>query len=170
MRSVSRLALRIGLKISLPSDQLDALTLGAVLHDVGKIGVPDRILQKPGRLTDEEYQIIKRHPVLGARMLESVRELSPVVQAVRHHHERFDGKGYPGRLHGEDIPLAARIISVVDAFDSMIRERPYGYGISQETALEEIERNSGTQFDPRIVRALLEVVWELGDRQINSAG
>ena len=170
LRSVSRLALRIGLKISLPSDQLDALTLGAVLHDVGKIGVPDRILQKPGRLTDEEYQIIKRHPVLGARMLESVRELSPVVQAVRHHHERFDGKGYPGRLHGEDIPLAARIISVVDAFDSMIRERPYGYGISQESALEEIERNSGTQFDPRIVRALLEVVWELGDRQINSAG
>jgi diguanylate cyclase (GGDEF)-like protein/putative nucleotidyltransferase with HDIG domain len=170
LRSVSRLALRIGLKMSLPSDQLDELALGALLHDVGKIGVPDRILQKPGRLTDEEYQIIKRHPVLGARMLESVRELAPVVQAVRYHHERFDGKGYPERLRGEDIPLAARIISVVDAFDSMIRERPYGYGISQETALEEIERNSGTQFDPRVVRALLEVVWELGDRRINSVG
>jgi diguanylate cyclase (GGDEF)-like protein/putative nucleotidyltransferase with HDIG domain len=170
LRSVSRLALRTGLKMSLPSDQLDALTLGALLHDVGKIGVPDRILQKPGRLTDEEYQVIKRHPVLGARMLESVRELASVVPAVRYHHERFDGKGYPERLRGEDIPLAARIIAVVDAFDSMIRERPYGYGISQEIALEEIEKNSGTQFDPRVVRALLEVVWELGDRQADSAG
>ena len=170
MRAVCRLALRIGLKMSLPSDQLDALSLGALLHDVGKIGVPDRILQKPGRLTDEEYQIIKRHPLLGARMLSSVRELAPAVPAVRHHHERFDGKGYPEGLGGEDIPLAARIISVVDAFDSMVRERPYGYGISQETALEEIEKNAGTQFDPRVVRALLEVVWELGDRQADSAG
>jgi diguanylate cyclase (GGDEF)-like protein len=170
LRAVCRLALRIGLKMSLPSDQLDALSLGALLHDVGKIGVPDRILQKPGRLTDEEYKIIKRHPVLGARMLASVRELAPAVPAVRHHHERFDGKGYPEGLSGEDIPLAARIISVVDAFDSMVRERPYGYGISRETALEEIENNSGTQFDPQVVRAGLEVVWELGDRRVDSAG
>ena len=103
-------------------------------------------------------------------MLASVSELAPTVPAVRHHHERFDGKGYPEGLGGEDIPLAARIISVVDAFDSMVRERPYGYGISQETALEEIEKNAGTQFDPRVVRALLEVVWELGDRQADSAG
>jgi putative nucleotidyltransferase with HDIG domain len=170
VRAVSRLALPIGLKMSVPSDQLDALTLGALLHDVGKIGVPDRILQKPGPLTDEEYRIIKRHPVLGATMLAAVRELAPVVPAVKHHHERFDGKGYPERLRGEDIPLAARIIAVVDAFDSMVRERPYGYGISQETALEEIERNAGTQFDPRVVRALLEVIWELGGRQADSAG
>jgi diguanylate cyclase (GGDEF)-like protein len=170
LRAVSRLALRIGLKMSLPSDQLDALSLGALLHDVGKIGVPDRILQKPGRLTDEEYQVIKRHPMLGARMLASVRELAQAVPAVRHHHERFDGKGYPEGLVGEDIPLAARITSVVDAYDSMVRERPYGYGISRDTALEEIENNSGTQFDPQVVRALLEVVWELGDRRVDSAG
>jgi diguanylate cyclase (GGDEF)-like protein/putative nucleotidyltransferase with HDIG domain len=170
LRAVSRLALRIGSKLSVPSDQLDVLTLGALLHDVGKIGVPDRILQKPGRLTDEEYRIIKRHPVLGARIVASVRELAPVAPTVKHHHERFDGKGYPERLRGEEIPLAARIISVVDAFDSMVRERPYGYGISQEIALEEIEKNSGTQFDPRVVRALLEVVGELGDRQADSAG
>jgi HD-GYP domain-containing protein (c-di-GMP phosphodiesterase class II) len=137
---------------------------------VGKIGVPDRILQKPGRLTDEEYQIIRRHPMLGARMLASVMELAPAVPVVRHHHERFDGKGYPEGLVGEDIPLTARIISVVDAFDSMVRERPYGYGISRDTALEEIENNSGTQFDPQVVRALLEVVWELGDRRVDSAG
>ena len=103
-------------------------------------------------------------------MLSSVRELAPAVPAVRHHHERFDGKGYPEGLVGEDIPLAARIISVVDAYDSMIRERPYGYGISRKTALEEIENNSGTQFDPQVVRTLLEVVWELGDRRVDSAG
>jgi diguanylate cyclase (GGDEF)-like protein/putative nucleotidyltransferase with HDIG domain len=170
LRAVSRLAQQVGSKISLPSEQLDVLTLGALLHDVGKIGVPDRILQKPGRLTEEEYQTIKQHPVQGAKILASVRELAPVVPAVKYHHERFDGKGYPEGLRGEDIPLAARIISVADAFDSMIRERPYGYGISQETALEEVKRNSGTQFDPLAVRALLEVVGELGDRRVDFAG
>ncbi len=103
-------------------------------------------------------------------MLTSVRELAPAVPAVRHHHERFDGKGYPDGLVGEDIPRAARIISVADAFDSMVRERPYGYEISRQAALEEIEDNSGTQFDPQVVRALLEVVWELGDRRVDSAG
>jgi HD-GYP domain-containing protein (c-di-GMP phosphodiesterase class II) len=170
LRAVSRMALRVGLKMSLPSDQLDALTLGALLHDIGKIGVPDRILQKPGRLTDEEYEIIKRHPVLGATMLSPVRELAPAVPAVRYHHERFDGKGYPDGRRGEDIPLAARIVSVVDAYDSMVRERPYGYGISREAALEEIENNAGIQFDPRVVRSLLEMVWELEDRRADSAG
>jgi HD-GYP domain-containing protein (c-di-GMP phosphodiesterase class II) len=151
-------------------DQLDALTLGALLHDVGKIGVPDPILHKPGRLTDEEYEIIKRHPVLGAEMLAPMEDLAPAVPAVRHHHERFDGRGYPDGLRGEDIPLVARIISVADAFDSMIRGRPYGYEISREAVLEEIEKGSGNQFDPRVVRALLEVVWEFGDRRADSAG
>jgi diguanylate cyclase (GGDEF)-like protein len=170
IEAVSRLALRIGLKMSLSSDELDALTLGALLHDVGKIGVPDPILHKPGRLTDEEYEIIKRHPVLGAEMLAPMEDLAPAVPAVRHHHERFDGRGYPDGLRGEDIPLVARIISVADAFDSMIRGRPYGYEISREAALEEIEKGSRTQFDPRVVRALLEVAWEFGDRRADSAG
>ena len=170
LRAVSRMALRVGLKMSLPSEQLDALTLGALLHDVGKIGIPDRILHKPGRLTDEEYEIIKRHPALGARMVAPVKELAPAVPAVRYHHERFDGKGYPDGLRGEDIPLAARIVSVVDAYDSMLRERPYGYGISREAALEEIENNSGVQFDPGVVRTLLEMVRELEERQADSAG
>ena len=168
IEAVSRLALQLGSKMSLSPDQLDALTLAALLHDVGKLGVPDSILHKPGRLTDEEYGIIKRHPVLGADMLAPVEELAPAVPAVRHHHERFDGRGYPDGLRGEDIPLVARIISVADAFDSMIRGRPYGYEISREAALEEIERGSGTQFDPRVVRALLEVVWELGDQRAGS--
>lgn len=170
LKAVSRLASRIGSSMSLPRDRLDALALGALLHDVGKIGVPDGILHKPGRLTDKEYETIKRHPVLGAEMLAPVAELAQAIPAIRHHHERFDGRGYPDGLRGEQIPLAARVVSVADAFDSMIRDRPYGYGISRQAALEEVERNSGTQFDPRVVRALLEVVWEFDDRRTGSAG
>jgi diguanylate cyclase (GGDEF)-like protein len=170
LRAVSRLASRIGSRMSLSPDQMQALTLGALLHDLGKIGVPDQILQKPGRLTDEEYEVIKRHPVLGAEMLAPIEELALAVPVVRHHHERFDGRGYPDGLRGEDIPLVARVVSVADAFDSMTRDRPYGYGISRQAALEEVERNSGTQFDPRTVRALLEVVWGFDDQRAGSVG
>jgi HD-GYP domain-containing protein (c-di-GMP phosphodiesterase class II) len=170
LRAVSGLALRIGSEISLPGEQMEALASGALLHDVGKIGIPDRILQKSGRLTEDEYAEIKRHPVLGVSILTPVTELATALPVVKHHHERFDGKGYPDGLRGEDIPLIARIVSVADAFDSMIRARPYGYGISRKAALGEIEDNSGTQFDPRIVRALLEVVYAPGDRQADSAG
>src|SRR5918993_216645 len=170
LRAVSGLALRIGSEISLPGEQMEALASGALLHDVGKIGIPDRILQKSGRLTEDEYAEIKRHPVLGVSILTPATELASALPVVKHHHERFDGKGYPDGLSGEDIPLIARIVSVADAFDSMIRARPYGYGISLKAALQEIEENSGTQFDPRIVRALLEVVEAPGDRQAGSAG
>ena len=170
LRAVSSLALRIGTEISLPGEQMEALASGAMLHDVGKIGVPDRILQKSGRLTEEEYAEIKRHPALGVSILTPVSELASAMPVVKHHHERFDGKGYPDGLRGEDNPLIARIVSVADAFDSMVRARPYGYGISRKAALGEIEENSGTQFDPHVVRALLEVVYAPGDRQANSAG
>jgi HD-GYP domain-containing protein (c-di-GMP phosphodiesterase class II) len=170
LRAVSDLALRIGSEISLPDEQMDALASGALLHDVGKIGIPDRILQKSDRLTENEYAEIKRHPVLGVSILTPAAELASALPVVKHHHERFDGKGYPDGLRGEDIPLIARIVSVADAFDSMIRARPYGYGISRKAALKEVEDNSGTQFDPRIVRALLEVVYAPGDRQADSAG
>jgi len=170
LRAVSSLSLRIGSEISLSGEQMEALTSGALLHDVGKIGIPDRILQKSGRLTEDEYAEIKRHPTLGVSILTPVAELAPALPVVKHHHERFDGKGYPDGLRGEDIPLIARVVSVADAFDSMVRARPYGYGISRKAALGEIEENSGTQFDPRIVRALLEVVYASGDRQVDSAG
>jgi HD-GYP domain-containing protein (c-di-GMP phosphodiesterase class II) len=170
LRAVSGLALRIGSEISLPDEQMDALASGALLHDVGKIGIPDRILQKSGRLSEDEYAEIKRHPIHGVSILTPATELASALPVVKHHHERFDGKGYPDGLRGEDIPLIARIVSVADAFDSMIRARPYGYGISRKAALREIEENSGTQFDPRIVRALLEVAYALGDRQADSAG
>ena len=170
LRAVSDLALRIGTEISLPGEQMEALASGALLHDVGKIGIPDRILQKSGRLTEDEYADIKRHPVLGVSILTPAKELASALPVVKHHHERFDGTGYPDGLRGEDIPLIARIVSVADAFDSMIRTRPYGYGISRKAALREIEENSGTQFDPRIVRALLEGVYAPGDRRADSAG
>ena len=170
LRAVSNLALRIGSEISLPQGQMEALTSGAMLHDLGKIGIPDRILQKSGRLTEDEYAEIKRHPMLGVSILTPVKELASALPVIRHHHERFDGKGYPDGLRGEDIPLIARVVSVADAFDSMVRARPYGYGISRKAALGEIEENSGTQFDPRIVRALLEVVYAPRDQQANSAG
>jgi len=170
LRAVSGLALRIGNGLSLRGEQMEALSSGALLHDVGKIGIPDRILQKSGRLTEDEYVEIKRHPVLGVSILTPATELASALPVVKHHHERFDGKGYPDGLSGEDIPLIARIVSVADAFDSMTRARPYGYGISRKAALREIEENSGTQFDPLIVRALLEVVYAPGDRQADSTG
>ena len=170
LRAVSGLALRIGSEISLSGEQMEALASGALLHDVGKIGIPDRILQKSGRLTEDEYAEIKQHPVLGVSILTPATELASALPVVKHHHERFDGNGYPDGLRGKDIPLVARIVSVADAFDSMIRARPYGYGVSRKAALREIEENSGTQFDPRIVRVLVEIVYAPGERRVGSAG
>lgn len=170
LRSVSSLSLRIGREISLPEEQMEALANGALLHDVGKIGIPDRILQKTVRLTEEEYTVIKQHPDLGVGILTPVKEMESALPVVKHHHERYDGRGYPDGLEGEDIPLIARIVSVADAFDSMIRARPYGYGVSQEAALKEIRENSGTQFDPRIVSVLLGAVYTPDERRAGSAG
>jgi HD-GYP domain-containing protein (c-di-GMP phosphodiesterase class II) len=170
LRSVSSLSLRIGREMSLPEEQMEALVNGALLHDVGKIGIPDRILQKTVRLTEEEYTVIKQHPALGVGILAPVEEMESALPVVKHHHERYDGGGYPDGLEGENIPLIARIVSVADAFDSMIRARPYGYGVPQEAALEEIRENSGTQFDPKIVSVLLEAVYAPDERRADSAG
>lgn len=170
LKAVSRLALRIGLELSLPQEQQEALVTGALLHDVGKIGVPDHILHKPARLTEEEYALIKRHPVLGAEIVAQIEELAPTVPVIRHHHERFDGRGYPDGLRAEDIPLLARIVSAADALDSMVRDRPYGYGIAWDAALKEVEENSGAQFDPKVVEALLGVADSIGNRRLDSAG
>jgi putative nucleotidyltransferase with HDIG domain len=169
-RAVSNIARHLGAEMALPREQIDLLTIGALLHDVGKIGLPDSILSKPGVLTEEEREIVRRHPVLGAEIVEPVRGLSSVLPTIKHHHERFDGKGYPDGLRGEDIPFAARLVFVADALDSMVRDRPYRFRLSEEDALEEIVRNSGTQFDPDIVRALVEMVRESDSWRISSAG
>jgi HD-GYP domain-containing protein (c-di-GMP phosphodiesterase class II) len=170
LRSVSRLSGLIGREMRLSEEELRKLAIGGLLHDVGKIGIPDLVLHKPLRLTEEEYETIKRHPTLGVGIISPVEELAPVLPIINHHHERFDGKGYPDGLRGEEIPSLARIVAVADAFDSMICDRPYGYGISREAALEEIEDNAGTQFDPRVVRALREVLDGTGSRLADSTG
>lgn len=167
---VSRVAGRIGRVLSLSEAEIRALEVGALLHDVGKIGTPDRILLKPGALDDEEYAVIKLHPVVGAKILTPFAELEPALPAVRHHHERFDGLGYPDKLRGGEIPLLARVVCVADAFDSMTRDRPYGRRVTVEDALGEIRRKAGTQFDPRIAGALLRIEPDQDDSLAGFAG
>ncbi len=168
-KAVSGMARRIGSRMGLVQGQLEALTIGALLHDLGKIAVPDSILQKTGPLTEEEYETIKQHPVLGARILSPIRELSAMLPAVRHHHERFDGEGYPDGLRGAEISLLARITFAADAFDSLTRDRGYRRGAPMEAALEELVRNAGTQLDPDVVKTLVQVVRETGDRRFGIA-
>ncbi|MDQ7823959.1 MAG: HD domain-containing phosphohydrolase [Candidatus Eremiobacteraeota bacterium] len=128
------------------------------LHDIGKIKIPEEVLYKPSRLTDEEYEIIKQHPLIGEEILRPIPAMQHVLPVVRHHHERWDGKGYPDGQSGSDIPLPARIIAITDAFDAMVSDRPYRKGIPLEDALAEIRKNSGVQFDPDLVQAFLQVV------------
>jgi HD-GYP domain-containing protein (c-di-GMP phosphodiesterase class II) len=133
------------------------MAFGFLLHDVGKLGVPDSVLHKPGRLDAEEREIMRRHPEEGARILDGVPFLSRARDVVLHHHERWDGGGYPARLEGEEIPLWARIFAVVDALDAMTSERPYGRRLTLDEALDEIAAGSGSQFDPSVVLALTNV-------------
>ena len=137
------------------------LQRGALLHDVGKIGVPDYILHKPGPLTPEEWDEMKRHPHIGHGMLKDIAFLSGAASIVEAHHERFDGKGYPNGLAGSETPLGARIFTIADAFDAMTSDRPYRKALSSEEARNEVLTNSGTQFDPKAVQAFLLVFDEL---------
>lgn len=137
-------------------DQLKAIKIAAYLHDVGKIGIEEHILTKPQDLTEQEYRIVRDHPNISARILAGVSFLKETVPMVRHHHEHFDGHGYPDGLVGEDIPLGARVISVADAFDAMASDRPYRKGLDHKEALAELQRQAGAQFDPRIVEIFTE--------------
>ncbi len=150
---VTRYTAAIGEALGLAEDDLAVLERGALLHDIGKIGVPDGILRKPGPLTDEEWRLMRRHPEDGAWMLDGIRFLASAIPVVRHHHERYDGRGYPDGLAAEAIPLAARIFAVADTFDAMTSDRPYRRGLSIEAARAEIRRSAGTQFDPTVVEA-----------------
>src|SRR5213078_4908243 len=131
--------------------EVEALRAGALLHDIGKIAVPDYILNKPGKLTAAEFEQMKMHTIVGAQILGRVDFHYPVVPIVRHHHERWDGAGYPDGLSGEDIPLTARILTVVDCFDALREDRQYRRGLSREEAIEFLMKNSGSQYDPRVV-------------------
>jgi putative two-component system response regulator len=150
---VARYAAATGRELGLEGEELRALWVGALLHDVGKIGISDAILRKPGALTDEEYTEMKRHPEVGARVMESSSFLRPGLPAVLHHQERWDGSGYPYGLRGEEISLQGRIVAVVDTYDAIVTSRPYRDAGSNEQALAEIRACVGSQFDPRVVEA-----------------
>lgn len=133
---------------------------GALLHDIGKLAIPDSILLKPGKLTEEEWAIMRKHPEYAYQMLYPIAYLRPALDIPYWHHERWDGKGYPRGLKGEEIPLSARIFAVVDAWDAMRSDRPYRKALSVEEALAEIEKGAGTQFDPKVVAAFLSLIRE----------
>lgn len=155
---VSEYSLLIGEKLNLPPDQMKTLKIGALFHDIGKIGIPDAILLKTDKLTDDEYSEIKNHPTIGAHILSNASIFADIIPIVKHHHERYDGKGYPSRLAGEDIPYLARIVSVADTFDAMTSHRSYRQALDFDYTMNEIERCKGTQFDPAIADVFLEIL------------
>lgn len=145
--------------------ELQVLEYGALLHDIGKIAVPDAILRKAGPLTDDEWTIMRRHPCLGHEILYGIGFLSDALPIVLHHHERFDGNGYPEGLAGEAIPIGARIFSAADAFDAMTADRHYRRALSLDEAMSELRRNSGTQFDPEVIAVLDNLAEDLYARR-----
>jgi len=155
---VSIVSVAIGRRLDLPEDQLEILRLGALLHDIGKIGISDAVLRKPGTLTPEEFETIREHPALGARILRSVPFLAPHIPIVELHHERPDGLGYPYGLKGHAIPILARIVHVADAFDAMTSARAYRTARPASQAVTELSRHSGSQFDSEIIQALITVL------------
>ncbi|MBN1535234.1 MAG: response regulator [Anaerolineales bacterium] len=139
--------------------QVEQLRFGAILHDIGKIVIQESTLLKPGALDNDEWEIMKRHPITGAEMIKDIPYLAPAIPVIRHHHERWDGKGYPDQLAGYAIPLSARIVAIADGFDAMTIDRPYRVRLSLEDAAKEIESCSGTQYDPACVAAFMKA-WD----------
>jgi HD-GYP domain-containing protein (c-di-GMP phosphodiesterase class II) len=156
--SVVALCEQVGRRVGVTGDELEHLRIAAHLHDLGKIGVPDEILHKPGPLDDAEWSIMREHPVWGARALETIPGFRPASHAVRHHHERWDGSGYPDGLAGEAIPIGARVIAVCDAYEAMTSTRPYRPALSDSEARERLVAGTGTQFDPAATWGLLDAL------------
>ncbi|MHB0913681.1 MAG: HD-GYP domain-containing protein [Armatimonadota bacterium] len=154
------MAMSIANALGLSPVEKGTLELAAYMHDIGKIGVKESILLKPGKLSDEEWEEIKLHPDTGSHILGNIEDLADLSQIIRHHHERMDGKGYPDGLSGEEIPILSRILAVADAFDAMTSDRPYRARLSEREALERLEQCAGSQFDPRIVEVFFEVFRE----------
>ena len=159
-KRVHDISLQIGLRLGLSEPELDALRYGALFHDIGKIAIPDAILTKPAALTDEEYELMKTHSLEGARIAAKFGRLRESVPVIRHHHERWDGRGYPGGLADERIPRSATIVGLADAWDAMTTERPYSAALSHAAALEELRLGRGTQFSPEVVDAMLGLAAE----------
>lgn len=154
---VTRYAVELANAIGLPESEVEKVNLSGLLHDLGKIGVPDAILDKPGRLTDEEWKVMKQHPIIGYEMLKDIWQFrGSILDGVLYHHERVDGKGYPFGLKGEEIPFMGRLLAVADGFDAMTSDRPYRAGMPKEKALEVLLEGAGTQWDKELVKAFVE--------------
>ncbi len=153
---VANLAATVAWQMGLREDEVRRVKGAALLHDVGKMGIADSVLSKPGELSDEERAAMRRHPEAGFAILEQIESLRDVAPIIRHHHERFDGQGYPAGLKGDDIPIGARIFAVVDSYVAMTSDRPYRRKLSHDTAVQEIVRHALTQFDPEVVSAFLQ--------------
>lgn len=167
---VAEYATAIGVELELSPERMEQVRQAALLHDIGKIGISERILHKPGTLTPEEYEQVKTHAVLGAEFLETSHGLRHLAPFVRHHHERWDGRGYPDGLRGDEIPLEARILAVCDAVEAMASDRPYHRAMALEQIVAEVRRCAGTQFNPDVAEAFIRVVERNGDRLVaNSA-
>jgi len=145
-----------GLRLGLPDVQLDHVVMAALLHDIGKVGVPDHVLLKRGRLTTDEFAHIKKHPELGWMALKNIEDFKPIGLIVLHHHERMDGAGYPGNLKGNAIPLGSRIVAVADSYDALTTNRPYRSARTKQQAIDEMLRCVDTQFDARVLEAFLD--------------
>ena len=155
---VVRLAVAVATELELDLDGVQQVELGAVLHDIGKVRVPEAILNKPTALTDEEWAVMRTHPEVGERILQPIKSLEAILPVVRHHHERWDGRGYPDGLAGRAIPLGARIVAVCDAYRAMTEDRPYRNALPADEARAELQRCAGTQFDPECVELLLRAL------------
>ena len=151
-------SLLIARELGLGEEEQRTLAVSALLHDVGKIGVPDAILRKPGQLTEEEFKAVRQHPTMGAALVSTVTGLEATLDAVRHHHERWDGGGYPSGLRGAETPLMARLMAVADAFSAMTTDRPYRSGMDKVKALSILEDGAGTQWDPECIQSLLNAL------------
>ncbi|MCI8412145.1 MAG: HD domain-containing protein [Clostridia bacterium] len=155
---VSELSVLLGKKVGLSEEEIKSLQIGGLFHDIGKIGVPDVILQKNTKLTDSEYSEIKNHPSIGAHILSTATIFKDIIPIVKHHHEKYDGTGYPGMLKGNDIPYLARITAIADSFDAMTSRRTYRDSLSIDIVISEFEKYKGTQFDPELTDAFLDIL------------
>jgi HD-GYP domain-containing protein (c-di-GMP phosphodiesterase class II) len=162
--------MRVGQELGLSDDELQNLEAAALLHDIGKVGIPDAILRKPARLDPEEYALMKKHPEYGWAVLRIMPGFERAALDILHHHENFDGKGYPAGLKEQEIPVVSRIVSVIDAFDAMVSSRPYRSGLPPEEAVRRLVESSGTQFDPAVVQCFLSFAQSEMDMVFAAAG
>ena len=157
-RRVAEISTKIAKELKLSQWDIEKINIAAMLHDVGKIGISDNILNKPGKLTEEEYNTIKEHPIIGVRILSEIKNIDYVHNIVKHHHERYDGKGYPDGLKGDEVDIQVHIVHLADTVDAMMSDRPYRKGLPMDIVKDEIEKHSGTQFHPKVAQAYLNIL------------